>query len=279
MFRKLVLASALSIVAMSAFAGQASKDASLNNIKATVAQINPNAKINWVKPSPIAGLQEVAVDGVVLYISDDGRYLLHGTMLDVVKRQNLTEIAGADTRKELLASIKDEDKIIFKPKGTPKHRIVVFTDISCGYCHKVHENLKGYLAKGIQVEYVAFPRGGPESPVLSQMEQIWCSKDRNSAYTSAMDGETPTGPLNCKNPVRAQYDLGDRLGIQGTPAIYTPDGLQHGGYVPPDKLAAELDRKPGQPDADDADEDSEAAATTGEADSDVASVQKAGKHG
>lgn len=213
----------------------------MQNIKATVAQINPDAKISWIKPSPLAGLSEVGVDGVVLYISDDGRYLLHGTLLDVLNRKNLTEIAGAETRKQLLAQIKPADKIIYRPKGQVKHTIVVFTDISCGYCHKLHEQIQGFLDRGIQVEYVPFPRGGTQSPALSQMERIWCSKDRNAAYDAAVAGNPTAGaPGACANPVSELYELGDKLGIQGTPAVFTYDGLQHGGFVMPEALLEDL---------------------------------------
>jgi thiol:disulfide interchange protein DsbC len=243
MLRSLALATSL---ALAAFSAHAAPD--MAKIQETVKQINENAKIAWVKDSPIKGLNEVGVDGVVLYISDDGRYLIHGTFLDVVTRKNLTEIAGADVRKDLLASIKDSDKIIYRPKGAVKHKIIVFTDISCGYCSKVHENLQGYLDRGIQVEYVAFPRGGTQSPVTAQMEAIWCAADRNAAYDAAIKGKVLSGN-GCKNPVAASYELGDKLGIQGTPAIYTMDGMQHGGYVSPEQLAADLSAKraPGEP--------------------------------
>lgn len=243
MLRSLALATTL---ALTAFAAQAAPD--MAKIQDTVRQINENAKIAWIKDSPVPGLNEVGVDGVVLYITDDGRHLFHGTLLDVASRKNLTELAGADIRKDLLASIKDSDKIIYKPKGAVKHRIIVFTDISCGYCAKVHENLQGYLDRGIQVEYVAFPRGGTQSPVTAQMDAIWCAKDRNAAYDAAIKGNLPAG-ASCKSPVIASYELGDKLGIQGTPAIYTPDGMQHGGYVGPEQLANELaaKRAPGDP--------------------------------
>ena len=252
MIRRLILAASISLATLSAGATEADP-AKRAAIEATVAQINQNAKIAWIKPAPIPGLSEVSVDGVILYISDDGKYLLHGTMLDVANRKNLTELAGAETRRELLASIKDSDKIIYSPAGTPKHKVVVFTDISCGYCHRVHENIQAYLALGIQVEYVAFPRGGPQSPVLAQMEQIWCAKDRRAAYDAAIKGQAPIGSPACDSPIQAQYELGDRLGVEGTPAIYTYDGLQHGGFVPPDQLVKALDsrRAPGQPDAED----------------------------
>lgn len=243
----------LVFVALSLFASAHAaelKPATRKAIEGTVSQINQAAKIGSITPGPIAGLNEVLVDGVVLYISDDGKYLFHGTLLDVVNRRNLTDIAGAAVRKDTLASLKDADKIIYKPAGKTKYKVVVFTDISCHYCHRVHENIKGYLDRGIQVEYVAFPRGGPQSPVLAQMEQIWCSKDRNAAYDAAVAGKTLANVVPCDNPVRAQYDIGDKLGIQGTPAIYSYDGMQHGGYIAPEQLlqALENKRQPGSPD-------------------------------
>lgn len=224
-------------------------------IEDTVVQINPQAAISSVQPSPIPGLNEVLVEGTVLYISDDGNYLIHGTMLDVANRKNLTELALVKVRKDLLASIRDEDKIIYRPKGKPKFRVVVFTDISCGYCQQFHRNIQGYLDAGIQVDYVAFPRGGPHTPVMAQMERIWCAPDRNKAYDEAIAGNVPTEPATCQSPVRAQYELGDRIGVQGTPAVFTYDGMQHGGALPPDQLERKLamSRPPGAPDADEED--------------------------
>lgn len=255
MIRRIALLAAISSALAFNASAQDLPDSTRTAIEGTVSQINQNAKIGWINPGPIAGLNEVGVDGVVLYISDDGKYLFHGTVLDVDNRRNLTELAGAKVRRDLLVSIDDSDKIIFSPAGTPKHKVIVFTDISCGYCSAVHENIQGYLDLGIQIEYVAFPRGGPQSPVLSQMEQIWCAGDRKTAYASAVSGKAPTGIPNCDNPVRSQYELGDRVGVDGTPAIYTYDGVRHGGFLPPDKLfqALESKRAPGTPDADDDD--------------------------
>ena len=47
---------------------------------------------------------------------------------------------------------------------------------------------------------------------------------------------------NCKNPVDMEYDIGQRAGLTGTPMVIAEDGTQLGGYVPPAKLRAALDR-------------------------------------
>jgi len=211
-------------------------------IAATVAQINDTAAITAIKPIPIDRLNEVLVQGTVLYVSDDGRYLLHGTLLDVEARKNLTEVAMSATRRELIAGIPDAEKIIYRPDGEVKHTITVFTDISCGYCQQLHKHLQGYLDHGIQVEYVAWPRGGVGSPAFADMERIWCASDRQAAYAAAVGGTSGSllGPRECDNPVRSHYTLGEQLGVEGTPAVYDRNGMQHGGFMPPDELIVRL---------------------------------------
>lgn len=208
-------------------------------VRATIQQINPNAKITSIKPLQMSGMSQVVADGSVVYISNDGRYLFHGTLLDVKARQNLTEIAGADARASLLQTIPASDKIVFKPKGTPKYKVTVFTDLSCHYCQELHKHLDEYLAKGIELDYVPFPRAGTESPVYGQMIAVWCSKDRLAAYNSAIAGRAVPA-LACANPVAKTYALGERLNIEGTPAIFTPSGMQLGGFLPPDQMLTAL---------------------------------------
>ena len=42
------------------------------------------------------------------------------------------------------------------------------------------------------------------------------------------------------NPIAAQFHLGNRLGVSGTPAIFTESGKQLGGYVPARVIAQRL---------------------------------------
>lgn len=206
----------------------------------TVTKINANAKVQSVKQTPIPGLIEVIADGSVIYVSQDGKYIFSGTMLDVDGRKNLTEIAGASIRKETLAQIPQDKKIVYATTGKPKHIVTVFTDVSCHYCQELHKQMKAYQDLGIQVEYVAFPRGGTQSPVYGQMISVWCAKDKKQALDAAYLGQAVPS-IACESPVADQYALGDKIGIEGTPAIYTQGGMQVGGFLPPAQLLAALD--------------------------------------
>ncbi|TZF91252.1 DsbC family protein [Cognatilysobacter lacus] len=206
--------------------------------------LEPRAVVEHVGNAPLPGFREVVVAGQVAYVSDDGRYLFipgaGGALYDTVNKNNLTEVSLAGLRTKLLQQIPQSDRIVFAPPN-PRHRVTVFTDISCGFCRKFHSEIAEYNRQGIAVEYVAFPRAGIGSDDYRQMVSVWCAPDRRKALTDAKNDRMP--PMRtCKNPVDMEYDIGQRAGLTGTPMVIADDGTQLGGYVPPDKLREILDK-------------------------------------
>ena len=165
-------------------------------------------------------------------------------------------------RRDLLATVPAGDRVVFAPES-PEYTVSVFTDVDCGYCRKLHGEMDGYHARGIAIEYLAFPRMGPGSENFEEMVAVWCADDRQAAITRAKSGGTVTG-ADCNSPVAMQYALGQRLGLTGTPMIVAADGSQLGGYVPPERLRELLDEKAGKTgDAAPAPTDAAAADATG----------------
>jgi thiol:disulfide interchange protein DsbC len=74
------------------------------------------------------------------------------------------------------------------------------------------------------------------------MEAVWCSKDRKTAITQAKLGQEVKAADNCGAPVAKQFQLGEDMGVRGTPAIFTTSGDYIGGYLPPAEMAKELDK-------------------------------------
>lgn len=208
-------------------------------IRATVAKVLPKMEISSVAAAPFAGFAEVIVQGRVFYISNDGKFLIHGNLLDVARNENLTRVSEGAQRQEELRKVGPERRIIFAA-AKPKHRITVFTDVECGFCRKLHEQVADYNKAGITIEYLFFPRSGPGSEGFEQAVAVWCAEDRRDALTRAKAG-TVFPHVNCKNPIAADYALGQRVGVDGTPAIYAENGVQIGGYLPPDEMLARLD--------------------------------------
>lgn len=208
--------------------------------EAAIRGLQPDLRIDSIGPSPLPGFRQAIVGGQVVYISDDGKYLIQGVVFDIPARRNVADAAMAQFRAEQVATVPQADRIIFAPPN-PVHTVVVLTDSECGYCRRFHQDIGEYNRLGIAVEYIAFPRMGPASKDFTDMVSIWCSPDRRRALTEAKTGK-PVPARTCTSPVAAQYAMGQRIGLTGTPMILTEDGTQVGGYLAPADLKAALDR-------------------------------------
>ena len=204
-----------------------------------IRSMNARLAIDHIGPAPLPGFVEVVVSGQVVYVSNDGKYMLQGSLYDMAAKKDVGEASLAAVRRDLLKTIPASDRIVFAAPN-PKHAVVVFTDIECGYCRKLHSEIADYNKAGITVEYVAFPRAGIGSPDYDKMVSVWCSSDRRKALTDAKN-DRPIARRSCPNPVSAEYNLGQRVGLTGTPMILSEDGAVLGGYLPPDQLRLALD--------------------------------------
>jgi thiol:disulfide interchange protein DsbC len=197
---------------------------------------DPAAQVAALERSPVSGLYLTYIDGVSGYLSADGRYFIVGDMLDLGSRSNATETQRQAKRRALLQRVGPEEAIVFGP-ALPRHTIIVFTDVDCPYCRKLHGELDELQKRGIAVRYLAFPRSGPETTAWRTMSAVWCANDRRDALTHATRGEEIRATGACSDAVIARhYALGRQLGIAGTPMIVLGDGTSLGGYVTPERL-------------------------------------------
>jgi len=207
--------------------------------RAAVQKLVKERKIEAFEKSPINGYYQAVVGSQVLYVSADGRYVLQGTLYDADAKLDLTAARLADVNVAKLAAYPAAKRISFAPQSKPKYTITVFTDIDCGYCRKMHTQIAEYNKLGIEVDYLFFPRTGPNTPSFDKAVSVWCAKDRKAAFTAAKNGMEPV-PQKCDNPVAEQFDLGMKVGVEGTPTVLAQDGSKLGGYLPPDQLLARL---------------------------------------
>jgi thiol:disulfide interchange protein DsbC len=206
------------------------------------------AKLNGVDESDLSdaaldGFYEIKVGSNVAYISVDGRYLFEGEIYDLQESENLTEASRSRARVNLLESVDPQTMIVFSPEEGPvEHTITIFTDIDCGYCRQFHREIDQVTALGIEVHYLFYPRTGPGTDSWFKAERVWCAEDRNSALTNAKLGGNVPEATCVANPVATHYDIGNQVGVAGTPSIYTSGGRHIGGYLPPQQLLTTLNQ-------------------------------------
>jgi len=202
------------------------------------------------KPTVIPGIDEFMSGSKLYYVSSDGGYFIEGSVIDVNANKDLTEARLGEGRVAELDKVGLNNMIVFKPKKT-KHVVYVFTDIDCGYCRKLHSEMDQYLAAGIEIRYLFFPRAGLGSDSYKKAVAVWCAKDdkekdknkvRQEALTKAKKGDS-IGMEQCDSPVKDHMKLGEELGASGTPMLVTEKGTIIPGYVNAISLAEGMQKE------------------------------------
>lgn len=188
-----------------------------------------------ISDSPLSGFKMATSNEGVVYISQDGRYVIQGKVFEL-NNGKVVDI----THQGLLAELNSyRNEMIVYPAKNEKHVITVFMDITCHYCHLLHKQIKEYNDLGITIRYLAFPRGGMNTQTAKQMEAIWTSADKVKALNEAEKGNPPT-QLKTPDIVKKHYQLGIKFGVTGTPNMVTSEGELIAGYVEPKELAKML---------------------------------------
>lgn len=205
----------------------------------------PQVKITNIEKTGVSGIYQVETSsGELLYVSSDSKFIFTGDMLNIAgdATVNVSENYRSEKRVDALKALKDEDLVVY-PAKEEKGEVLVFTDTSCGYCRKFHTEISQMNELGITVKYVAWPRYGLQSPAGQTMVNVWCSNDREAAMSKAKSNEqvaAPAGKVCEQNTIQDQINLGHQIGVRGTPAVFSLDGRQLGGYMKAGQLAQQL---------------------------------------
>lgn len=200
-----------------------------DEVRARLQKALDGAQIGEISDSPIPGFYETTFNGEIVYT--DGKYLLQGDIYELDGLRNLTKLS-------VLESISDADTVVFAPKKT-KHTLTIFTDTTCGYCRKLHQEVSKLNEHGIKVRYMMYPRQGPGSPSAKTLESVWCADNPQEAMTAAKAGES-IPEKQCATPLEEHMNLARRLGLRGTPLIVADNGTVIPGYRPADQLISML---------------------------------------
>jgi thiol:disulfide interchange protein DsbC len=215
----------------------ASETTDISQVKAKL-QAALGMQISSIGDAPVSGLLQIMTEKGLFYTSQDGKYLLQARIYNIEDgMRNITEEALGSVRLGGLEEFKDA--VIEYKANNEKYVVNIFTDITCGYCRKLHNEMKQYNDLGITVRYLAFPRGGISSSSYTDMVSVWCAEDKQDAMDNAKAGGA-VASKNCETKVAEQYAFGQRIGVNGTPNIIMPDGSVIPGYQPPKQLEQAL---------------------------------------
>ena len=226
------------------------QDKGLETVKAAITSLQLRDKPEKITKSVIPGMYEVVIGQYILYVSADGHYMLQGDLYDVQKRVNLTDEIRQEGRIKAMKALDEDSLIVFSPKPEKvKYTITAFTDVDCGYCRKLHKEIKEYNDLGIAVRYASYPRAGVNSPSYYKAAAVWCAVDQHKAMTMAKNGASldqlkgldQVKGKTCDDSIKQQMKVANLIGVTGTPTLVMQDGSVLPGYLPPKRLLEALD--------------------------------------
>lgn len=250
MFKKLIGIIFVVLVSTNALAVNDSKnDQNVKFDKKNITQLvssNTQLSVTSIKASKYKGLVEVMTNGGLFYTSPDGSYLIQGKLYKVGNGiTDLTEESLKDVRVTGLKAFED-NSIVF-PAKNEKHVVSVFTDITCGYCRRFHNQISEYNDLGITIKYLPYPRSGvyEQSGAFTQgftdLRSIWCNEDPKTALTNAKAGQSVHHRI-CDASVESAFNFAQTIGVRGTPNIITENGAIIAGALPPAQLLQQIER-------------------------------------
>lgn len=240
---KLALFSGLLLCSSWVNAGEPADKQIVDNLTKALAVSGNALEIKSVETSEIPDLYAVQINnGPLLYATAAGDHFLVGDMFRVESDGfvNLAEQRRDGDRKDVIDAVDTKDMIVFSPADEPKASITVFTDVTCFYCQKLHKEVPELNKRGVEVRYLAYPRAGVGSDGYRQLASAWCSDSPGESLTKLKNKESIPDNVCASNPVAAQYQLGQELGVRGTPAIVTDTGQMIPGYQSADDLMVTL---------------------------------------
>ena len=112
-------------------------------IKAVLAKQMPDLKLTGVNETSVPGMYEVIMPPRIFYVSADAKYLITGDMIQISSGDNITSPQRDKARADAVELLGEDSMIVYAPRQV-KHTITVFTDIDCGYCRKLHNEMAEY---------------------------------------------------------------------------------------------------------------------------------------
>jgi thiol:disulfide interchange protein DsbC len=198
------------------------------DISKKVSEAYPSISIDKIKKIDDK-FHEIIINNQIYYATNDGKYLIIGNVIDLDTKESITENTKMSQRLSIIGSIDEESFMIFKPKKT-NHILTIFTDTSCPYCQKLHNEIPDLLDNNIEIRYVLFSRNGNEVDAYNQLVSAWCSDNKSEALENLFDGDILDDVESCDNPIAKNLEYAGLLSVEGTPTIFLEDGRIIPGY-------------------------------------------------
>lgn len=194
----------------------------LNTITKNLRALYPSTQVDEVRPSPLAGIYEVVMGKNIAYTTSEGRHFLFGHVFDMRTSQDITQQRLDELNKVKFAELPLKDAIK-EVHGKGERVLAVFSDPDCPYCKKLEKELP--RLDNVTIYTFPYPLAGLHPDAVNKSKSIWCSPKQQAAWHDYLaNSKQPSAAIDCDNPIERNIQLGQKMGISGTPTLISADG-------------------------------------------------------
>lgn len=224
MYKKTMLLACTALISSFSFAN-------IDTVKANLAKNSPNLKIENIQTTEMQGIYSGSMQGQVVYLNEDAKHMIAGSMLRIQDQHNLTRdlVVKQNSVDWKKLPLNDALKTV---KGSGKRQIAIFSDPNCPYCKQLEMELS--KLNDVTIYTFVLP---VKSQSIAPSKQLFCEKNPNQAWHDLIvNGVQPKTTKVCTNPIQRNIDLAKSLSITGTPAIIFSNGFKVKGAYPAEEI-------------------------------------------
>lgn len=201
--------------------------ANVDTVKANLKQQHPNLEIQNIQATEMRGIYSGSMQGQVVYLNEDAKHILAGSMIRLSDQHNLTKALlvqqnSIDWKK---LPLQDALKTV---RGTGKRQLAIFSDPNCPYCKQLEVELK--KLNDVTIYTFILPL---KAQSVRPSQQVYCEANPAQAWENLIaKGISPRVNQPCVNPIQRNLKLAQSLGLNGTPAIIFSNGFKVMGAYP-----------------------------------------------
>lgn len=212
-----------------------------NDIKITKTKIDSIYKLNLK-------------NGDSIYYNFEKDFFMNGDLLTYNKKFiNLTKQDTLSFNKKNIDDLKEKYKntlVHYKSNKNPSiMSIFVFSDYTCPFCKKLHNNIELFQNSGIEVYYIPFPRKSiNDYDTVRGLQKIICSKNKTDEFSLAFKDpknyskKIKNTDIECPEAldILQLNKYADIFKVNGTPTTITDNGSIIHGFNTPEEFAYKL---------------------------------------
>ena len=214
-------------------------DRASQDLLTQLRSLYPATHFKSVSTTPWPGVFEVAMGANLAYVDAAGRHFLFGHLYDMREQRDLTA-----ERRQVLSRIDVKDlplsDAITEVRGNGSRFLAVFSDPDCPYCKRLEVDLQDLT--DVTIHTFVMPLASLHPQAREKAVKVWCATGSDASMAArvgawhvlmrsgasgsagAWERKASKDDIECDHPIDRNVELGQSLGIHGTPTLVAGDG-------------------------------------------------------